>query len=108
MNDGLGPEERGARIFDESIYQFQTTVVSSSFAHKDYNLQYILNVFVSVQCFELADPGFSLGRRAPTPKVGVLSDIFAEKQLHENEKIWTPRASLAYPLDPPMLQWFKN
>ena len=29
---------------------------------------------------------------APTPKVGVLTYIFGRK-LHENERIWTPRAA---------------
>ena len=46
------------------------------------------------------------GGRAPTPKVSVLTYYFGRK-LHENERIWTPRgeggASLALPLDPPLV-----
>ena len=67
------------RRYFTNPHQFQTFVVLSSFTHKDYNLHYILNFFASVQCFAVADPGFSLGEGAPIPKVGVLSDIFAEK-----------------------------
>ena len=40
---------------------------------------------------------------APTPKSAIIFQIFSQK-LHENERIWTPGgASLAPPLDPPML-----
>ena len=53
----------------------------------------------------MADPGFSPGG-VPTPKVGVLTYFFGRK-LHENERICTPGggcASLAPPLDPPLLR----
>ena len=52
----------------------------------------------------VANLGFSPGG-APTPKVGVLTNFLGRK-LHENERIWTPGggASLAPPLDPPLLE----
>ena len=51
----------------------------------------------------MADLGFSPGG-APTPKVGVLTNFFGRK-LHENKRILTlgGRASLAPPLDPPLV-----
>ena len=41
---------------------------------------------------------------APTPKSAIIFQIFC-RTLQKNERIWTPggRASLAPPLDPPML-----
>ena len=53
----------------------------------------------------MADPGFSPGG-APTLKVGVQTYFFGRK-LHENERIRSPRgggrASMAPPLDPPLI-----
>ena len=58
----------------------------------------------AIDTFAVADPGFSPGGGANSQKCYYFS-IFCQK-LHENERIWTPRggrASLAPPLDPPML-----
>ena len=55
----------------------------------------------------VADPGFSPGEGgAPTPKVGMRTYFFGRK-LHENERILAPGggASLAPPLDPPLVSY---
>ena len=53
----------------------------------------------------VADPGFFRGG-VPTPKSAIIFQFFCRK-LHENERIWTRGcASLAPPLDPPMMSIF--
>ena len=57
--------------------------------------------------YSVTDPGFSPGG-APNSQNSYYFSNFCRK-LHKNEQIWTPRrgrASLAPPLDPPMV--FKN
>ena len=51
----------------------------------------------------VADPGFSRGAGAPSPKRAFIFQFFCRK-LHENERIWTPRVARVpgAPLDQPM------
>ena len=55
----------------------------------------------------MADPGFP---GVPTPKVRDIIWPKFPRKLHENERIWTEtgrgRASLAPPLDPPLISCF--
>ena len=53
---------------------------------------------IPVGCVSVADPGFS------NYQIGIILQIFCRK-LHENERIWTPRAVACVPgapLDPPL------
>ena len=55
--------------------------------------------------YSVADPGFSPGGGAPTPKSANYFSIFCRK-LHENERIWTPRGGV-HPWRPPWIrQWY--
>ena len=56
----------------------------------------------------MADPGFSPGG-APTPKIAIIFQIFAKNCMKMKE--FGPReggASLAPPLDPPMIKYLRK
>ena len=50
----------------------------------------------------MADPGFSRGGGAPTPKLGLFCNFFAENCMKMKEFGPPGGASLTPPLDPPM------
>ena len=64
-------------------------------------------MMLQLRVLSVADPGFSPGG-APTPKIAIIFHIFAETCMKMKE--FGPqggRASLAPPLDPPMLMFMQ-
>ena len=58
----------------------------------------------------MADPGFPRGARQPLRGVPTYDFAKFSQKLHEIERIWTPwgRASLAAPLDPPLVHFMAS